>query len=367
MFLNLTAFSKTGGIEKFNRAFLKALSDLQLERKCKATGWSLHDSSADEKYFDAQNYKAFKGKTVTFVLSTLRAAFRYDTIILGHINLAMVGFAIKKIFPGKQIILVAHGIEVWYKLSGFKDYIMQHADKILTVSNYTRSILVSVHKPDISRITVFPNTIDPYFKIPKVFKKPRYLLERYNLTEEDQVIFTLTRLSATEKYKGYDKIMNAMPFLSRQFPRVKYLLSGKSDAAEKARLEALKQVNSEKENILLTGFIDDVEVTDHYLLSDVFILPSKKEGFGIVFIEAMACGVPVIAGNKDGSVDALMNGALGYLIDPDSEKEICNGLETILTANIGQANDEKKRKLQQRVISTFGFETFKRNLEKVLE
>ena len=71
-------------------------------------------------------------------------------------------------------------------------------------------------------------------------------------------------------------------------------------------------------NFILTGYIEDKELTDHYLLADVFVMPSTQEGFGIVFLEALVCGLPVIAGNKDGSVDALLNGKLGKLIDPDN-------------------------------------------------
>ena len=105
---------------------------------------------------------------------------------------------------------------------------------------------------------------------------------------------------------------------------------------------------------------------DHFLLADVFIMPSRKEGFGIVFIEAMACGLPVIAGNKDGSCDALQNGALGSLIDPDNEAEILNALQQTFQKNGQLSNPKSKARLQQKVKETFGFETYKHNLEKLL-
>src|SRR5262249_38877932 len=64
------------------------------------------------------------------------------------------------------------------------------------------------------------------------------------------------------------------------------------------------------------------ELAEHYRLADVFIMPSVKEGFGIVFLEAAACGVPVIGGNEDGSWDALREGRLGRAIDPDNEQDL---------------------------------------------
>ncbi len=82
----------------------------------------------------------------------------------------------------------------------------------------------------------------------------------------------------------------------------------------------------------LAGYIPEEELNDHYNLCDVFAMPSKGEGFGIVFLEAMACGKPVLAGNKDGSVDALLGGKLGALVDPDDVAQIAETLIAILGA-----------------------------------
>ncbi len=366
LFLNLKAFSITGGIEKFNRAFLKALSELEEEGIIVADGWSVYDDVCDTNYFEAKNYKGFRAKRKRFVTQAWRAAAKYDTIVLGHINLALVGSGIKRLYPGKELVLVAHGIEVWNKLQGLKDDVIHKADKILAVSNFTKQTIAEVHNIDRGKISVFHNTIDPYFALPRGFEKPKYLMDRYGLQAEDLIIFTLTRLSYSEKYKGYDKVMQILPQLKIPFPHVKYILSGKPDESERKRLTDLKELNHIQDRVLLTGFVKDEEVTDHYLLADVFILPSQKEGFGIVFIEAMACGVPVIGGNKDGTADALQHGELGHLIDPDDEMEILHALESVLSVKAEIAKDCIKRELQQKVYKAFGFETYKQNLRKVL-
>lgn len=365
LFLNLAAFSVTGGIEKFNRAFLRALSELEKEGMIITNCLSAFDTNVDTNYFEAKNYKCYKANKMRFVFAACKAASKYDTIILGHINLALVGWIIKNIFPSKQIVLITHGIEVWQKLKSFKNYMINHADRILAVSNFTKNTVAKVHKVNPDKITVFHNTIDPFFNFPSAFKKPEYLLKRYGLQPTDPVIFSLARLSHSEKYKGCDRVIKVLSLLKHNFPSVKYILAGKSDEAEKARLNTLVKANKVENDLLMTGFVKNEEVTDHYMLADVFILPSCKEGFGIVFIEAMACGLSVIAGSKDGSADALRNGELGLLVDPADETEIFDALKKCLDER-HDWDENSKKLLQQKVVSIFGFQTFKQNLQKVL-
>jgi phosphatidylinositol alpha-1,6-mannosyltransferase len=366
LFLSLSAFHFTGGIEKFNRAFLKALSDLEKEGKLQADSLSAYDRMPDCRYFNPQNYRGFKGNRVRFVINAWKIALNYDTIILGHINLSLVGWGIKKMFPNKTILLVAHGIEVWEKRKGVKKFILQNADLVLAVSTYTKNTIINVHQIPASRIRVFHNTIDPYFSYPARFEKPQYLMNRYGISKNDPVIFTLTRLSASEKYKGYDRVMQILPSLKKTQQNIKYVLGGHADEKESKRLDELKQINNLLETVVLTGFIDDKEVVDHFLLADVFVMPSRKEGFGIVFIEAMGCGLQVIGGNKDGSADAMQQGLLGQLVDPDSEADIVSAIEHSIVKNKKNNRQDNRKELQEKVKKTFGFEVYRENLEKLL-
>lgn len=366
LFLNLDTFRYTGGIEKFNRAFLKALSDLEAEGKVVADCFSAYDYKPDQHYFNINHYRSFKGNRVQFVVAVLKEARKYDTIILGHINLALTGWGIKKMFPGKKIIVIAHGIEVWDKLKGAKNFVVKHADQVLAVSSYTKEAMIKTHQITSEKIVLFPNTIDPYFSYPTRFKKPEYLMKRYGIEPDNPVIFTLTRLSASEKYKGYDRVIEVLPTLKTCIPDAKYIIAGKADEKESQRLAVLQEGKDLADTVLLTGFIKEEEVVDHFLLADVFIMPSKKEGFGIVFIEAMACGLPVIAGNKDGSADALQHGALGQLIDPDDNDEILRAILKNLQEDKPTDSAKVKKVLQQKVKSAFGYDTYKQNLEKIL-
>ena len=267
--------------------------------------------------------------------------------------------------PGKKLVVITHGIEIWGKLNLPARNLLNKTDSILAVSHFTRNKIIEQHGIKEEKIHIFPNTIDPHFAFPHNFNKPAFLKERYGLSPGKKVIFTLTRLSSSEKYKGYDKVIEIMPQLKNSYPDIRYLIAGKYDKKEKERISSLITRLQLQDTVQLLGFIPDDEITAHYLLADVFIMPSKKEGFGIVFIEAMACGLPVIAGNRDGSVDALKNGDLGKLVNPDSKEEITAELVNALSAT-SLTDHEQRQQLQQKVTEAFGFPQYCKNLEMVL-
>src|SRR5205085_8790504 len=109
---------------------------------------------------------------------------------------------------------------------------------------------------------------------------------------------------------------------------VRYILAGRGP--DRGRIEALIRELELEECVILPGHIPEHELAGLYNLCDVFAMPSKGEGFGIVFLEALGCGKPVLAGNKDGSVDAVLDGELGALVDPDDIAQIEQTLIEIL-------------------------------------
>lgn len=359
LFYYLDAFSHTGGIQKFNRCFIKALNESGDYFDSSIV--SVLDNESDTSYSSLSSFKGFAGKRGHSLFHIIANCRKYDTLVLGHINLAIAGLLVKLINPGCQIVLIAHGIEVWGRLRLFKKWCLRQADIIFAVSNYTKNQLVLRNNISHEKIWLFPNTIDPYFEVPEQFSKPGYLLERYGLSNSQPVILTLTRISSSEQYKGYDKVFSALPEILKDHPDAIYLLAGRADKIEKERLERLIEENNIRENVILAGFISEKELTDHYRLADVFILPSRKEGFGIVFLEALACGTAVIGGNQDGTVDALHNGSLGKLINPTKENEISS---SIIEQLDGRA--ENAAHVQQKVLSQYQFGNYKQRLQKYL-
>lgn len=365
LFLTLRTFSLTGGIEKVCRSLSRVLYDLSEEEIVQSTVYSMYDKNTDRdsRYLSKYQFYGFNGNRERFVLQSFLSGLKANVILLSHIHLINIVYFIKKIHPNKKIYLLAHGVEIWKKLPKSKLKILNQLDKIICVSHFTAGKIMEMHHIPEDRIEILNNCLDPFYHLSTGFEKPQRLLDRYHLDHKNSILFSLSRLSSSEKYKGYDQTIKLFPQLLEKYPNLVYLLGGKWDAEEKKRLEDLIAKNQLQKYIRMVGFIDETELTEHFLLSDMFILPSKKEGFGIVFIEALASGLRVIAGNKDGSVDALKGGKLGVLVDPDNQEEILASICNLLSHN---QTDNDKKNLQKKCIEAFGYEPYLQSIKNLL-
>jgi glycosyltransferase involved in cell wall biosynthesis len=349
-------FSSTGGIEKMARIIGKALNESIKD----LTIFSSHDEeNPDNIYFPQGIFYPFKGNKARFMIEGIRKGRKSDLVLLSHINLLPVGYFIRLLSPKTRIVLLAHGIEIWGPLSRIKKMMLAKCSLIISVSRYTDTRIKEQLGAGI-RTTVLNNCLDPYLKHDPVENKPAELLNRYNLSDKNFVLLTLTRLSSEEKYKGYDKVLESLQKLLPEFPGLRYLIIGKYDLEEKKRMDDLIDKMGLRHAVILTGFIPDEELALHYSLADLYIMPSMGEGFGLVFIEAMFFGLPVIAGNCDGSVDALLDGRLGTLVNPQNEKEITSAIEKIIH------NKESYLPDQGLLMKNFSYEIYKEKLADTL-
>jgi phosphatidylinositol alpha-1,6-mannosyltransferase len=365
LLFSLQTFSTTGGIQKMTRTLAHSLHQIAKKKSWDFRMFAAYDADHDlmPQYLPAGNFKGFNSNRINFVLQGLKEAAKSDIIILSHVNLSFIGVIIKIINPKCKVWLVAHGIEVWRPLSLLQRKLLISCDKIICVSNFTKQQLITLHHTDAGKCSILNNAIDPFMKLPSILSKPEGLLKKYNLTGSEPIIFTLTRLASSEQYKGHEQVINVIGKLKLKFPSIKYILSGKYDAEEGNRIKELIAANNVQEQVILTGFVAEKELPDHFLLADLFVLPSKKEGFGIVFIEALACGLPVICGNADGSVDAIRNGELGKAIDVNNlnelEEAITESLKVPLTVT-------ERENLQNQCILHFNEQEYMNNLQHLL-
>lgn len=364
-------FGFTGGIQIYTRHLLETLKTLRPNTHY--TTLLKYDRTADvvqttQPISDVE-FVCFGRwprwlQTVAMTLTILWLALRHRGMlfITTHANYAKALYLAKRLF-GSRYWVVAHGLEVWNVEPGWLQQALRHADAIAAVSHYTRQRLLKEQALSPQQIGVLPNTFDPSrFQIQP---KPAYLLERHGLTPEQPVILTVCRLGKSETYKGYDLILRRLPQIRQQLPTVHYVLVGKGD--DTPRIQQLIRELKLEEHVTLTGFVADEELPAYYSLCDVFAMPSTGEGFGIVYLEALACGKPVLAGNQDGAVDPLLSGELGCLVNPHDPDEIADRLVQILQGQYSNLNLYRPQVLRQSAIAHFATPQFQAHLHTLLQ
>lgn len=282
-----------------------------------------------------------------------------DLVLATHLNFAIASLILKRLF-GIPYWVVAHGIEAWNMQNRSVQTALREADLILAVSGYTRDRLLKEQNLNPQKVTVLPNTFDAQRFQPA--PKPAYLLAKHNIQPTQPVILTVGRLSAGEQYKGYDQVLKAIPQIRQSFPDVHYVIVGKG--SDKPRIEQLIAQLQLQDCVTLAGFVPDEQLCDYYNLCDVFAMPSKGEGFGIVYLEALACGKAVLGGNQDGAIDALCHGKLGALVNPDDVEAIAQTLTDILIQKYPNSLIYQPDELRNLVIDIYGFASFQSNLEQ---
>lgn len=254
-------------------------------------------------------------------------------------------------FANIPVMSVLHGIEAWNLSPGPRVWAMRAATHLMAVSNFTRDIVVERYGLNPAQISVVPNTFDERRFKPGA--KSDVLLKRYGLSLGQPVILTVGRLAKSERYKGHRQVLESLPAILEKFPHLRYLIVGDGDDVPTIQQTILNLGLSD--SVTLTGHIDVAELADHYRLCDIFVMPSSNEGFGIVFLEAMACGKPVIAGSVDGSVDALDQGRLGVLVNPSDIEIITESVCQLLSGKHDNKLWNDPMLLHREVVSTFGY------------
>lgn len=231
-------------------------------------------------------------------------------------------------------VVYAHGNEIldvmqegWEK----PRVALQQANRVLANSHFAANL--------VQKAGVAPNRIEivyPGCNIDRFRPLPRQMELRHRLLGaryRDRVILTVGNLVA---HKGHDMVIRALPKLRLNIPEVTYLIVG--DGPYRTQLEALGAAMGVQDRVIFAGQVPDEDLPDIYALSDVFVMPNREqleacdvEGFGLVFLEANACGKPVVGGRSGGVPEAIVDGVTGLLVNPHDPEDIANALARLLT------------------------------------
>ncbi len=176
------------------------------------------DTADGNSYFPQLVFTGFGDNKIRYVLRSMAAGRRNKVVLMSHINLLTVGFFIKFFKPSVKLVLLAHGIEVWRPLPKWKKYMLRKCDLVLPVSHFTKEKMRALYGLPEEKFIVLNNCLDPFLELPLQKEKNGHLLERYGLKKEQLILLTVSRMADTEQYKGYDKVLQALPELVKASP-----------------------------------------------------------------------------------------------------------------------------------------------------
>ncbi len=326
------AFGGQGGIAKFNRDLLAALCGHPDVERVVAIP-RLIPEPPGVLPAKLEFVAGGAGGKIRFALAVLRSAI-FDPppslILCGHINLLPLAF-VARWFCRAPIVLVIHGIDAWQPTgSWLVNRLVRKIDAVVAVSDFTRQKFLAWAQPERAREFILPNCVDLAQFAPG--PKAAALLDRYGLRDRT-VLLTVARLSAQEQYKGIDEVLEVLPALAQTIPNVSYLIVG--DGSDRARLTAKAAQLGVAERVVFAGKIAEAEKAGHYRLADVFVMPGRGEGFGIVYLEALASGVPVLASTADASAEVVQGCEMAVAVEPKNLPAIEAGILRLLAGPKG--------------------------------
>jgi glycosyltransferase involved in cell wall biosynthesis len=342
-----------GGIAKFNRDFLQALNRCPHVRLVHALP-RLIQNPIEEAIPRAIVYeqRSARGKAA-FMARVGAHALRRDgtnVVICGHINLLPAAVPLARLHRSR-LTLIIHGVDAWTPTPRpLVNRLVRHVDDVISVSRHSAELFARWSKVPLERAYILPNCVDLDSFEPQ--QPDMNLVRRYGF-QGCRVILTVGRLSSLEQCKGFDETIELMPRLLRRYPNLRYLIVGEGD--DRSRLEA-KAESLAPGKVLFAGHVPESEKVAHYNLADAYVMPSRGEGFGIVLIEAAACGVPVIGSSVDGSREALLEGKLGRLVDPMDQGMLFDAICAALDERTENPSDQARTRPD---LSTYSVDKFR--------
>ena len=352
-----TEMATHGGVQSFMQRVAEVISGV-VEQDPTAQGYclSLNDSTealqrhpATPGNLDCWGADRSKKRLISYAITSMP---RTDVLFVGHLGAGPVAYAMKLLRRVRDYYVILHGIEAWKPLSALDRRALMGAKKIIATTRYTAEECGRHNAIPADRFTVIPLCADER----PVTPSPDFQLNG------DFKLLCVARQDAAERYKGIEHVFAALAHLRPSHPGIHFNLVG--DGNDQPRLKALAQEMGVQENVTFWGRLSDGDLAAAYQQCDVYVMPSSREGFGIVFLEAMRHGKPCIGGNHGGTPDVIEHGRSGYLVEYGEVADLARYIrelvhDPVLCAGLGKRGEAL-------ALGRFSFQQFASNYRTFL-
>jgi glycosyltransferase involved in cell wall biosynthesis len=356
-----------GGVQEAGRMTAAALFEMGRASGRPVDILSLNDPRGEQciRWGDSEiAFSGFGRAKARFVLSAIGKACRRPRegtpiILAAHPHLALPASWIQRVRPNFKVVVMSHGIEVWKPLASPRLRALQKASLLTAPSSYTARKMAGEQNIPESKIRRLPWPLSPDFI--KLAEHPGKLPLPRGFPR-GRIILTVGRWAARERYKGVDALIVAVARVRTTIPDVQLVAVGSGDDLSRLRSIAAEEQVADRVHFL--EGLSKEELASRYAAADVFALPSIGEGFGLVFLEAMAFGKPVVGADAGGITDLIRDGSNGLLIPPNDPDGLAQGLSRLLQ------DEALRRKLGEcgaaMVRREYQFDAFREALDQIL-
>jgi glycosyltransferase involved in cell wall biosynthesis len=351
----------TGGIQNYTATLVRALHEIIGEENVRMV--AVPEEAAARSDGTAALGRVTKTRFLTSAIGSA-IFWRPQLVLCAHVGISPVARLVQRL-TGAPYWVMLYGIEVWGELAPAKVSALRAAQRLVAISKFTLESASARHGLEGCK-SVF---LAPTFSIDEPeLGKNRSVAE----TGVQPVVLTVGRLAASERYKGHDVMLDAWPAVLREIPEAQYIIVGDGD--DRSRLQARAKEMGLSSSVIFKGGVSGAELQSCYDDCRVFALPARTEldpqaprgeGFGIVFLEAMAHGKPVVGPNVGAPTEFIHDGEHGLLIDPASAAKLAQALIELLT------QPERARRMGEAgrawVQKEYSYEMFRERLRNILQ
>lgn len=294
---------------------------------------------------------------VTFLWRVGRAQVtdRRGWWVFNHVGIARVQAVIPRFARSRYAVLLC-GIEAWDPdLGGTGRKALRDASMRIAISHHTAIRAAQAH-PDIGTITECPLGLLPDAPDDSAIDRSLLALVR------KQNVLIVGRMSASERYKGHDELIESWPAILQSVPDAQLIVVGRGD--DLTRLREKAGALGISDHVLFLGFVPAGTLRELLKRATVFAMPSRGEGFGLVYLEAMRASLPCVASTKDAGAELVVDGETGFLVDPADRAAVAASLVRLLTSP--QLATRLGLDGRRRFESKFTFERFRERLRPIL-